>query len=213
VNSENPGRVPAEFVGFGRAFSARVADAVAIRVCQQSSQALIQRQRRHPVPRADTLAGVAYAWRNRVPAFGRLDQRITLNGKWLSIIETRCIPQHFRQGEWEDDALEPGISVVRIGMSIAPRRELLLAMHTLCSVSLHALGRRYQRGADRSDAAILADIHALAAAYERLSALPEGTRFTVDVPGSRWRGTTLDIRGHYSGRMERVPSARTFVEG
>ena len=207
-------RVPIEYVGLARAFRARIADAdaIAIKVFQQTSQQLMDRARRHPVPRADILSAVARAWRSTVPAFGRLDQRITLKGKWLSISETRCIPQHYRQAEWEDDAREPGVSVVRIGMSIAPRRELALAMYTLCSASLHALARRYQRGQPTNDDAIIADLHALAAAHERLRVLPEGSGFTVDVASGRWLGNVLDIRSHDSGVTQRVPSARTFVE-
>ena len=147
-----------------------------------------------------------------MPAFGRASQKVLLERKWLSIVETRCIPQHYRQAEWEDDAREPGVSVVRIGMSIAPRRELSLAMYTLCSASLHALARRYQRGHPTSDDAIIADLHALAAAYERLRGPPEGSGFAVDAASGQWLGNALDTRSHYSGRVERVPNVRTFVE-
>ena len=206
--------MPAEFVGKARAFRSRIADAdaVAIQIIQQTTQQLIERQRRHPVPRTDTLASIARAWRVQVPAFGRASQEITLERKSLSIVEVRTCPQHYRAATWKDDALEPGLIVVRVSLAIAPHEKLSLAMHTLAAISLHGLGRRYQRGADTSDAAIIADIRALAAAHERLVKLPEDTRFDVALPGGRWLGTVLDVRAAASGGVDRILSGRTFVE-
>ena len=210
---ENTARVPAEFVGLARAFRGRIetADAIAIRLVQQTSRQLIERTRRHPVPRADMLAGVARAWRVNVPALGRASQQIRLERKSLSITEVRVCPQHYRQADWEADAREPGVSVVQITLAIAPHETLALGLHTLCAASLHALARRYQRGQPVTDDAIVADLHVLAAAHERLSGLPAGSDFAVDVSSGQWLGNVLDIRSHHSGITQRVPSARTFV--
>jgi len=187
------------YVGLARAFRGRIEAAVtvAIKIVRDTSQQLIARQRRHPVQRRDTLASIARAWRDKVPAFGRANQEIRLEGK---------------EADWDEDAREPGLSVVRITPAIAPHEKLALGMHMLCAASLHALARRYQRGRPTTDDAIIADLHALAAAHERLRGLPEGDGFAVDVASGQWLGNALDVRSHYSGRVERVPNVRTFVE-
>ena len=82
---------------------------------------------------------------------------------------------------WTDDAREPGVCVVRITLAIAAHEKLSMATHTFCSVSLHALGRRYQRGRPDTDDAIIADLHALTGAHERLVKLLEHMRFDVTV--------------------------------
>jgi len=150
------------YVGLARAFRGRIEAAVtvAIKIVRDTSQQLIARQRRHPVQRRDTLASIARAWGDKVPAFGRANQEIRLEGK---------------EADWDEDAREPGLSVVRITLAIAPHEKLALGMHTLCAASLHALARRYQRGRPTTDDAIIADLHALAAAHERLRGLPRAT--------------------------------------
>ena len=88
-----------------------------------------------------------------------------------------------------------GFSLVR--WNFVPHYEIL------ASISLHGLARRYQRGADNSPAAIMADIAALA------TGSPERTgvdRFELLVADGRWAGR---ISAAQDGAV--VAAARTYL--
>jgi len=199
-------RVPAEFIGLARAFRGRVADADVgvIDVIRATSRQLVERMGRHPVPRAETLAGIVRAWRTTAP-FARISLSSTFERKTLAIVETRVASHSYHDADWQQDALEPGISVVRISLAIAPRTRPALSFATLCAVSLHALGRRFERGHPIDDDAIIADIAALAAPLD-----VEDGPIAVPVPDGRWLGSMVEVRKR-SGATERIASARTFV--
>jgi len=206
-------RVPAEFVGKARTFRSRIeaADTIAIRVIQTTSRMLTDRMQRHPVPRPEILAAVSRAWRVVMPPTGRISQELTLDRKALCIVETRLCPQRYHVSAWEADAWEPGVAVVRLSLRIAPYTRLSLSIQNLCCASLHALGRRFERGCQRTDDAIIADLAALAAAHEALVEQPEGSSFDLPVADGRWLGSVLDVRT--ATGPQRMPVARTFVEG
>jgi len=71
-------RVRTRFVGRARAFRTRieVADDATFAAISQASPTLVERMKRSPISRADTLAGTARAKRAEMPALDRLHQRI-----------------------------------------------------------------------------------------------------------------------------------------
>ena len=73
-------------------------------------------------------------------------------------------------------------------------------------VSMHALARRLQRGADQSDTAVMADLAQLAKfALDDGHERAPGDDFSLNVPG----GTFLGLMTVVDGKL--LPSVRTFV--
>ena len=91
----------------------------------------------------------------------RLALEISLGRKSLAIREMRVTASEYRPEEW--DTTERGLTVFMIGLEAGPFR-YMFAIHTLAHVSLHAMGRRSQRGLDATEAAILHDLRALGGA-------------------------------------------------
>jgi hypothetical protein len=81
---------------------------------------------------------------------------------------------------------QPALAIVLRSLAVKPpafeERSIVLAC-----VGLHALARRYQRGAARDDAAVLADLHPLGRGG--LEAFRDGGEFAIPAPGGgRWIG-------------------------
>jgi hypothetical protein len=199
----HPGqRLPTEFLGRARAFRSAVAatDAVATRAIDRITEPLRARFQRHPVPRWDALREAARLWRETVPAAARLGLEIEVERKRLRIDELRVTAADFRLDGW--DEIERGVSIILLGLIVAPR-QLSLGSPTLAYVSLHALGRRFQRGWATGDAAVLADLSVLAAAP------PGDGEFSVQVAGGAWVGMAGPVR--LDGREERTLVVRSFL--
>jgi hypothetical protein len=94
------------------------------------------------------------------------------------------------------DELAVSVTSVTLGLQgdvlISDRR-------LLADVGLHALARRYERGTDRHDTAVLSDLALLAHAHE--SAVALGSAFTI----AGWRGEVCLVAG------APVLCVRTFV--
>jgi hypothetical protein len=104
-----------------------------------------------------------------VPDAGRMSINTEVRGTHAQIEELRILNSTFRRRDWVDDGWEPGLSLVALTLTIEPRK-VRLAERVLACVSLHALGRRYERGQDSSDAAVMSDLHALARVPRRRTA-------------------------------------------
>jgi hypothetical protein len=141
-------------------------------------------------------------WRNVVPAFGRLAMEV--DGESLRspcFIELRVVCGVSHCATWPDEGQEPGVLV---GWHAVEFDEQAIASRfvSLASVSLHALARRYQRGWDKSDTAIFADLAVLAHDFREAVTLP---RFAVAVSKGAWVGepmnagesTVLAVRTYY----------------
>jgi hypothetical protein len=75
---------------------------------------------------------------------------------------------------------------------------------TLAVVGLHGLARRYARGADRRDIAVVRDLVALAVAVP--AALAKGGEFQIAAGEGRWIGSRMLLEG------KPVAAVRTYVE-
>ena len=72
----------------------------------------------------------------------------------------------------------------------------------IAGFGLHSIARRFERGGDRTDAAVLADFSALAAGYA--AAVAARGEFEITVPsGGRWIGAF--------GPGDAVVIVRTFI--
>jgi hypothetical protein len=86
-----------------------------------------------------------------------------------------------RMESWVESELALGIRLTEVRFT---RRVLDIKRRPLGDACLHALARRYQRGADRSDAAVLSDLWALA-----------GGDFRVRAGGGAWVGERVQYGG------------------
>ena len=71
----------------------------------------------------------------------------------------------------------------------------------ICAFSQHALARRFQRGRDADDAAIMRDMGLVAGVD--VASLPEGSsvRITTDADNGGWRGRLARLAGDSDHRI------------
>jgi hypothetical protein len=204
-------RVPAEYVGKARLLRDAIAaeDKATGELITALAARLTSRIRRgNPIPRADMLSGIAHEWRQRVPSRSRLALEISLGRKSLAIREMRVTASEYRPEEW--NTTERGLTVFMIGLETGPFR-YMFAIHTLAHASLHAIGRRSQRGLDATEAAILHDLRALGVAHHALADRPDGAEFAVPASGGAWRGNVEFVRDPRTGYYDKALAVRTFM--
>ena len=208
-----PRNVLAEFTGKAR----QLHDAIAAKdeQCGRLISALATRltdriRRGNPIPRVDTLVGIASEWQRNMPQRGRLLLEIDLNrrGKSLAIREMRVGASVFQSEEW--DTAECGLMVFGTVLEAAPFH-FQFRVYSLAHVGLHGLARRLQRGLDDSEAAVLQDLRALGEAHHTLADRPDGADFVVPLEhGGAWRGNVCLVHDSRVG-YDKALAARTFV--
>ena len=201
--------VPIEFIGRARAFrSAAVArHAEAVAATDRLAMPLQARFRLRQAPGPGAYARVARAWPEQVPAAGRLDIAISATPARLAIVEIRTAPGTFRFDGWGAAAIETVLVVGRMTLRASPGR-FVFDPALVAAVPLRALARRYQRGFDNTDAAIRADLRALAMPAPEI--LDQGGEFTVPLADGCWVGEVAEIEQR--GAMVRVLVVRTYLD-
>jgi hypothetical protein len=201
-----PGVVPREFVGLARALWNRVA--AEARIVNPAQRALIEtlaslkpRKGFRQPPFGPTLRAFVDGW-HALPSTARLAFKFAQKGDDFQLVEIRATPANMRMADWVESELAIGIRLVEINFK---RRVLDIKRRPLGDACLHALARRYERcvGADRSDAAVLGDLWALAEAFP--AAALAGGDFRVPAGSGAWVGE----RVQYGGGPHLA--ARTFV--
>jgi hypothetical protein len=155
------------------------------------------------LPGERLLRRTAWQWEHNLPRSYRLDCAVDLDRQGrISISETRLQPSKLRVSFWDGEG-EPGVSIVRIGITIVP--PLMTEWdETQVAIGLHALGRRFERGT-RDEASVLGDVRALLHAYRRTS-VSGAADFPVAIPCGTWRCTKMSGRDGHP-----VLTVRTFV--
>jgi hypothetical protein len=207
-------RVPSEYVG--RARQLRDAIGVEDKPAGEMMAAMLERlkariARGNKIPRVDTLVGIAREWQRNIPVRGRLAIEVNLDKrkKSLRIREMRLTTGEYQPPAW--DVAERGLIIELVTLEAQPFR-CVLGIHNLAHLGLHAIARRFQRGLDDSEAAILRDMRLLGEAQHGLADRPEGADFVVGVPGGHWRGHVSHVYDRRIGRDVAL-AVRTFVDG
>jgi hypothetical protein len=180
--------VPPEFLGRARAFRARIGadDAAVGMAINRITAPLLARRRRKATFRPETLIDAERQFQFQVPAGARLTLKVERDRHGLRIEEFRVAAGEFRFCSWEDDAADADPGVVRVVLEATGWGAVGATANIVASVSLHALARRYQRGFDTSDAAILAELRELAM---RHAAIVEAQGdFSMAFDGGSWVG-------------------------
>jgi len=206
--------VPAEFTGKARVLHAAIAgeDEPTGRLVAALADRITDRikQRRNPIPRADTLKAVAYAWRHTMPPRSRLALDISLERKSLRIHEMRLSSSEYRSAAWDDDNRERGLVIMAIELEAAPFH-YQFTTSTLAHISQHAIARRLQRGRGGGEAAVLRDLRALGEAHPGLVDRPDGAEFVVPAGGGGWRGAVQTTRDRAAKAPGKLLLVRTFL--
>jgi hypothetical protein len=205
--SAPPGIVPREWVGRARALWRWLErEYTVVRPAQDQLIAAVERlvpRRRgfRRLPIAETLRTVASRWR-ALPAETRLGPlKLSQTGKKLSLAEVRVVPSRMKMESWSESELVLGLSLIQIDYG----DQIIVSRKPLGDASLHAVARRYQRGTDRSDKAVLRDLLELACAFpERAIA---GGDFRIATRDGYWLGELVSYDG------QPFLTARTFVAG
>lgn len=190
--------VPRAFLGLARDLRRRLAaaDALVPAALEAALHPLRTRLERRPTLRTDLLIDTERRWRTGLPAFGRLvltaERR---RGVPPYFCELRAQAGGFRIEDWGEvsggGGFEPGVLLEMILAQPYPGMGrgggVDVRQTTIVVVSLHALARRFQRGTDCSEAAIFADLAALAP-FAQKGALPPKARFALPAAEGWWCG-------------------------
>jgi hypothetical protein len=206
-------RLPLEFIGRARALW-KLVDSEG-KIVRPRQDALIARLEalapprpgfRRP-PRRPTLRAVRAVWR-ALPGFGRLGLKIDLDGDdRLSIFEFRAVSTRMRMEAWGSEAAdELAVGLLMIEVTFDPKRDLSIRRMPLGDCCHHAIARRYERGLDRRDEAVLRDVFSLAQHFGRGLAADGGCDFEIPAAGGGlWVGELVK----YQDRP--FLAARTYV--
>jgi hypothetical protein len=198
-------KVPAEFAGKARVFRSRMIAAttgVGLQMNAISQNSFGLYRRRNAAPRPEHLVAIEQQWRS-IPPAGCLRLTVRRDRRSMSIEDTRITATTSNNIEW-GDASEKSICPIESSLALTKRQAETMAT-TLAAVSLHALGRWYQRAFTTNDAAMLLDLALVIEAVPPLD--PNAT--DIQLPsgnGGSWRGAIVETLNGKS-----VFNIRTFV--
>jgi hypothetical protein len=151
-------RVPAEFVGKARVFRDRMIAAttgVGMQMNAISQYSFGLYKRRNAAPRPEHLIAIEQQWRSISPG-GCLRLTVRRDRRSMSIADTRITATTSKNIEW-GDASEKSICLIESSLALTKRHAETMTT-TLAAVSLHALGRWYQRAFTTNDTAMMLDL-------------------------------------------------------
>jgi len=197
-------RVPSEHVGRARLLRDRTAAAHTkwADAAERLTAPLRPRGDFSPTFTKQSLSVMAARWKS-LPEFGRLRCVARNDGARLQILETRIVPFRVVMADWAKEELSIAVTLqvveMRIPAAFAATTKLIAV------IGLHALARRYERGEDRRDVAVLRDLSVFGRAWP--AAVRTGGDF--DIPAAR--GRQVARRRH--GRRGAADARRSHVRG
>ena len=188
----NATRVPAEFIGLARAFRSevRAVDIQMDKALHEVCKPLRERLKRKPTLRAAQLPDFARSYRQSLPARFRIGKVTAARDRVeFGLSETRLCVSWLVDDAWNNpDAREPGV--------------------TLCKFALYvrrgALGRRFERGHDRSHEALTRDLALLADAGDDAE--------RVNTSHGFWLGAMTNANNTGTGGVTRIRNIRTWID-
>jgi hypothetical protein len=156
--------VPHEFVGQARLFCARFASAAktasaAVLQIGADARAIVQRR---PTWRSEHLSGFERQWRQTIPDEGRIGLEIERSKRALIIAELRLTRSSYKDIRWSQPFPENSVSLMLCTCRLTTPAAFEIKRQAIATLGIHAIARRYQRGFDNTDRAILTDISELA---------------------------------------------------
>jgi len=141
-------------------------------------------------------------WR-ALPEWGRIGIVARDDRTAVQVIETRIAPFVVTMPDWSEP--EPSLAIVLYVVTMRLPATFTEATRLVAGIGLHALGRRFERGSDRSDGAVLRDLTVFGRAWP--AAASAGGDFEIPAlgGGGRWRGAVMGLDGRPT------LAVRTFV--
>jgi hypothetical protein len=196
--------VPVEFIGRARTLRDRVAKAHLqwTKAAAQLTAPLLPRGDFTPIFTRQTLAVTAARWR-KLPQWGRLRPTAsTITRDRVAIGELRLIQFRSYMTSWGEDEL--AVAITAVSVTMAQPSTFKFDSLPLALIGLHALARRYGRGADRRDLAVIRDLLPIIPAAPGI--LRDGGECEIPTSdGGRWIGSRMGLDG------KPVVGIRTFV--
>jgi hypothetical protein len=197
-------RVPAEWTGRARLLRDRVAEAHTkwVAAATQLIGPLTPRDGFTPHYTQETLRITAARW-GRLPDWGRLRIASKIrNRTHLQLAESRLCPFRVVMPGWDDTELSVAIALTVIDLRTPDfYRE---HVQVLGAVGLHALARRFERGADRSDKSVLRDLFTIGVAWPDAIRADSG-EFEIAASSGKWIGAVKSYEG------KPTLAVRTFI--
>jgi hypothetical protein len=189
--------VPVEFIGRARQLRRDlIAATTASRLSMVSLLAPLRRGiSRRGSMRQEEIAGALRLWKLAPAPRNRVSLSIQMRGDVATIEEMFIVSSDLQRPGWGIEEWEPGLVVSSASIRLAPRK-VEMVDRDLAALSLHSIARRFQRGAnaaDRSDAAVMADLSALAGCDP--DTMAPGARLVWPAGRGRWVGETVAVDG------------------
>jgi hypothetical protein len=204
--------VPREFLGLGRLFCNRVliatqSAATAMRQITEDARVIAEKR---PRWRPEHLIGFERQWRRSIPPEGRISLEIERGKRELRISETRLIHSTYKDVRWARPELEPSVVLGRYTFQLTTPAAYSVRRSPLAIIGIHAIARRFERGENRTEEAIAADVSELASNYTGLCSGSEG--FSLPCPSGVWVGG-IETATEPDGPTHRVLYVRSFLPG
>ena len=200
-------RVPAEFIGLARAFrnEVRATDIQMDKALATICKPLKARLARTTKLRAAMLPDFGRSYQQSIPERYRIGTITAARDRVeFAITETRLVVSWLIDDAWNNPgAREQGVTICKFTLYVRGGK-LRQYWTPLCNVSLHAIGRRLERGCDRSSEALTRDLARLAEAGD------DGER--VDTEGGFWLGSMTNASNSGTGNVIRIRNVRTWFD-
>jgi hypothetical protein len=128
------------------------------------------------------LSVFAARWR-KLPEGGQLGIVVNRDGKRVQIAESRLIPFKYVMADWSDLELAVAVSLTIVEMRLPA--SFTTNSRLIAATGLHSLARRFKRGTDRRDSAVLRDLSVFGQAWSE--AVQKGGDFEIPVRGFSYR--------------------------
>jgi hypothetical protein len=201
-------RVPFEFVGLARAFRARVTldDGIVTRTLPQLLKKILERRSRHHTKlREDVCKDFVRTWGETIPRRFCLGSSASFRKGRLQVQEIRVTSLKFQDDRWQSRSSEPGLGI--IALDLDSDNQIPFQYRTIVILSLHAIGRWYERAAgQRTDQALVETLAPLVSSKNYDAALER-----VMAGSGHWRGDVRKLTGISLDEHETVLDVRTFV--
>jgi hypothetical protein len=201
-----PKRVPAEFIGLARQFRRQV---LAVDPEVDRGLSLIAGQLgcllgRLRGFRPGYVPDLGATWSRLVPAGLSFEREVKRGRDGVMASEVRITGSRWRNDAWHGgaDDWEDGVSLTALAVSTYSGK-VKVVIRPLAAVSLHALARRYQRGAGRADAAIVRDLQVIADWPDGADSIAAGNGF--------WRGASVRATDDNQQAAIDMLAVRTFL--
>lgn len=194
-------KVPMEYIGRARAFRARIIDAdkeFQERAEGPIHQKFCARLATRPTLRKPETLDLFRQWQTTStfahPPFKHSYAKLHYTKRRVEIFDFRLVAVDERNIEWDEDERESGIHLITVRM-IAQTGSVHTETKPICSFSLHAMARYYQKAFRATDNGLIGAIWGVL--WQALPYLkdPEADWFTLEVPhgGGNWWGRMMNI--------------------